>query len=87
MQVCKRYNWYLQAHCMMHSHLRDEKFINKINSLATQKPTEPETRVSVLRREIPNIERRPHPMSLEAFKRQRPNNHNAAIQAAFAICS
>ena len=36
------------------------------------------------RPEIPNIQRRPRPMALEAFERQHPNDRNAAIQAAFA---
>ena len=36
------------------------------------------------RREIPNAQRKPRPMALEAFERQHPNNRNAAIQAAFA---
>ena len=65
-------------------YLGDEKFIDKMSLLAAQSPTGPETSVSGSHREIPNIQRRPRPMALEAFERQHPNNRNAAIQAAFA---
>ena len=65
-------------------YLGDEKFIDKMSLLAAQSPTGPGTSVSGSRREIPNIQRRPRPMALEAFERQHPNNRNAAIQAAFA---
>lgn len=65
-------------------YLGDEKFIDKMSLLAAQSPTGPGTSVSGSRREIPNIQRRPQPMALEAFERQHPNNRNAAIQAAFA---
>ena len=65
-------------------YLGDEKFIDKMSLLAAQSPTGPGTSVSGSRREIPNIQRRPRPMALEAFERQHPDNRNAAIQAAFA---
>ncbi len=65
-------------------YLGDEKFIDKMSLLAAQNPTGPGNSVSCSRREIPNIQRRPQPMALEAFERQHPNNRNAAIQAAFA---
>ena len=65
-------------------YLGDEKFIDKMSLLAAQSPTGRGTSMSGSRREIPNIQRRPQPMALEAFERQHPNNRNAAIQAAFA---
>ena len=65
-------------------YLGDEKFIDKMSLLAAQNPTGPGARVSGSRREIPNIQRRPQPMALEAFERQHPSNRNAAVQAAFA---
>ena len=65
-------------------YLGDEKFIHNMILLAAQKPTGPGTSVSGSRREIPNIQRRPQPMALEAFERQHPDNRNAAIQTAFA---
>ena len=65
-------------------YLGDEKFIHKMSLLAEQNPTGPGTSVSGSRREIPNIQRKPQPMALEAFERQHPNHRNAAIQAALA---
>ena len=65
-------------------YLVDEKFIDKMSLLAAQSPTGPATSVSGSRREIPNIQRRPRPVALEAFERQHPNNRNAAVEAAFA---
>lgn len=61
----------------------DEKLINKLRLLAAPKPTGQETRASGLRRDIPNIQRRPQTAALAAFERQHPNNRNAQDQAAF----
>ena len=71
-QVCKRFNGSVQAHCMMDNHLGDEKFISRMSLLAAQKPTGPGASMSGSRREIPNAQRRPQPMALEAFNANTP---------------
>ena len=68
---------------MMGNHLLDERFINKMSLLETQKPTGAGITVSGSRREFPNIQRSQQPMPLEAFKCQHPNNRNSKIQPAY----
>ena len=66
-------------------YLGDEKFVNKMSAMAEQTPQG--ARVGRSRLEIPHVQRRPVPLPLQAYAEQYANNHNAAIQAAFATGS
>jgi hypothetical protein len=68
--------------------LGDEKFVHKMTALAGLSPQTlqyaPGTPANRSHLEIPQAQRRPRPMALQAYRQQHPYNRNAAIQAAFA---
>ena len=63
-------------------YLGDEKFVNKMSTMAEQSPQG--VRAGRSRLEIPHAQRRPVPLPIQTYAAQHPDNRNAAIQAAFA---
>ncbi len=65
--------------------LGDDQFIDKMNRLAGQKlDQQPAPHTSQSHLEIPQAQRRPRPLPLEAYANQFLDNRNAALQAAYA---